>query len=76
MAYPTYVYRLDQNTWNDRGMGEFNLPRTLGHFDGEQAAIKARDEDIKSRFGHTEDEGWTTEADYSITKIGVVGYEE
>lgn len=60
------VYQLEQATWNDQEVGDFNLPRDIGYYSTYELAEKAMFAHIESRRGSSDDEGWTSEHDYNI----------
>ena len=72
------IYHIEQVSWNDGAMSDFNLPRSLGYWTSLDLAMIARDKDIESRKGQSDDDGWTTDDngwtsidDYVIHKIEV-----
>lgn len=67
------IYRLEQRTWNDGAMGDFDLPRTLGHYATEALAERDRDaHSAKLRAMFVSADNHTTASDYVITPIHVV----
>lgn len=64
------IYKLEQMTWNNGGLGDFDLPKCLGHFQTRQSAENILTTDIVHK-GLSQDDSWTTEKDYRITEIEV-----
>lgn len=62
------IYRLVQNTWQDTQLGDFDLPRTIGHYSSREKA-----ENVMIRLTHDcINRDATTERDYQIDKIVVL----
>lgn len=66
------IYKLTQTTWNGGAVGDFELPRTLGHYTTEAKAEAARDKHIADKGTRTgSDSDWTDSRDYRIDHVNV-----
>lgn len=63
------IYKLQHKTWANGALGDFNLPRTLGHYTSDMRARLARRLHIEARSSAVNPDDRTTEHDYTITPI-------
>lgn len=66
------IYHLIHQTYCNGSIGDFSLPKTVGHFTDRGMSETARDADIKNRHDLGDADLMTTADDYRIVAIHVI----
>ena len=63
------IFRLVQETWNDREVGDFNLPRIVGYYTTSDKAEERMNQMIAERRGFSDEDGYLTLDDFRIQPV-------